>query len=212
LRKKFVEVGWHEEDIAYVPNFLVASEFEPRYSPGNYFLYLGRLSDEKGLSTLIEAFMNVTFDKTNLMIVGEGPIRNQLEKVAKADPRIRFTGYLSGNTLKETTRNALAVIVPSEWYENAPLSILESFAFGKPVIGSRIGGIPEMIDDGVNGLLFESGNADDLTKKLELLLSRPEKRIIEMGRAAREKIEQQYNVDLHYDRLMDIYRRALGKS
>jgi glycosyltransferase involved in cell wall biosynthesis len=156
--------------------------------------------------------MNVTFDKTNLMIVGEGPIRNQLEKVAKADPRIRFTGYLSGNTLKETTRNALAVIVPSEWYENAPLSILESFAFGKPVIGSRIGGIPEMIDDGVNGLLFESGNADDLTNKLELLLSNPKKRIVEMGRAAREKLEQQYNVELHYERLMDIYRRALGKS
>ena len=69
----------------------------------------------------------------------------------------RFTGYLSGDRLKETTRNALAVIVPSEWYENAPISVLEALAFGKPVVGARIGGIPEMIDEGVNGYLFELG-------------------------------------------------------
>ena len=209
MKAKFIEFGWPEEQIAYIPNFVDPSEFEPSYSPGTYFLYLGRLSPEKGLLTLIEAFMKITSDKTSLTIVGEGPIRNQLETMAKADARIRFTGYLSGNMLKETTRNALAVIVPSEWYENAPISILEALAFGKPVVGAQIGGIPEMIDEGVNGYLFEPGNVDDLKEKLELILSMPDRQISEMGQAARQKVEREYNPELHYERLMDIYHRAL---
>ncbi len=212
LKQKLIEFSWPEEQIAYIPNFLVPSEFEPRYSPGKYFLYLGRLSSEKGLLTLIEAFMKITFGKASLAIVGEGPIKTQLENMAKSDARIRFTGYLSGNTLKEITRNALAVIVPSEWYENAPISILEALAFGKPVVGSQIGGIPEMIDDAVNGYLFEPGNVDDLREKLELVLSMPDKHISEMGQAARQKVEREYNAELHYERLMDIYHRASGKS
>ena len=212
LKKKFIQFGWPAEQIAFIPNFLAVSEFQPKFTPGNYFLYLGRVSSEKGLLTLIEAFKKISSAKLSLSIVGEGPIRNQLEKTAKADPRIQFKGYLSGNTLKETTRNALAVIVPSEWYENAPISILEALAFGKPVIGSQIGGIPEMIDDGVNGYLFEPGHVDDLREKLELVLSMPDKRISEMGQAARQKVEREYNAELHYERLMDIYNRALGKS
>lgn len=212
LKQKFMEFGWPEEQIAYVPNFLFLSEFEPRFSPGNYFLYLGRLSSEKGVLTLIKAFMRIDSDKASLAIVGKGPYRNQLENMAKADPRIRFTGYLAGRTLKEITRNALAVIVPSQWYENAPISILEALAFGKPVLGARIGGIPEMIDNGVNGYLFESGNVDDLTEKLELVLGMPDKRISEMGRAARRKVDREYNAELHHERLLEVYHRALGRS
>jgi glycosyltransferase involved in cell wall biosynthesis len=210
MKTKFIEFGWPEGQIAYIPNSVEPSVFEPRYSPGTYFLYLGRLSPEKGLITLIEAFMKITSDKANLTIVGEGPIRNQLETMARADSRIRFTGYLSGNALKKTTRNALAVIVPSEWYENAPISILEALAFGKPVLGARIGGIPEMIDEGVNGYLFETGNVDDLRKKLERILSMPDKKISNMGQAARQKVEREYNAELHYEMLMNIYHRALG--
>jgi glycosyltransferase involved in cell wall biosynthesis len=148
--------------------------------------------------------------RARLLVVGEGPLLDQLKKNSKRDSRIRFTGYLSGSTLKETTKNALAVIVPSEWYENAPISILESFACGKPVIGSRIGGIPEMIDEGINGFLFETGNAVDLKHKLERILNISDYEIREMGTAAREKVEQKFNSDLHYNRLMDVYHTALN--
>ena len=92
-----------------------------------------------------------------------------------------------------------------------PASLLLFMSFGKPVIGSRIGGIPEMINDGVNGYLFTSGNVDDLRDKLELLLSMSEKDIRHMGKAARQKIETQYSADLHYKRLMDIYSKARDK-
>ena len=167
MKAKFIEFDWPENHIEYIPNFLFLSEFEPQFNPGNYFLYLGRLSSEKGILTLINAFMKTKSENVKFLIVGEGPIRNQLEEHVKADSRILFTGYLSGDKLKETTRNALAVVVPSEWYENAPISILEAMAFGKPVIGARIGGIPEMIDDGLNGYLFEPRDVDDLREKLE---------------------------------------------
>ncbi|MFX0125918.1 MAG: glycosyltransferase family 4 protein [Candidatus Hodarchaeota archaeon] len=212
MKAKFIEFDWPEEQIEYVPNFLFLSEFEPQFIPGNYFLYFGRLSSEKGIVTLINAFMKIKSENVKLLIVGEGPIRSQLEELASDDSRILFTGYLSGNILKDTTRNSLAVIVPSEWYENAPISILEALAFGKPVVGSRIGGIPEMIDDGVNGYLFEPPNVDDLREKLELVLSMPHKHISEMGQAARKTVERGYNAELHYERLMEIYYRVLGQG
>jgi glycosyltransferase involved in cell wall biosynthesis len=172
---------------------------------------MGRLSSEKGILTLIRAFMTLANTGARLLVVGQGPIRKHLEENSNKDPRIRFTGYLSGESLKETTQNALAVIVPSEWYENAPISILESFAYGKPVVASRIGGIPEMIDDGINGFLFETGNAVDLKKKLERILSISDNKICEMGQAARQKVERQFNAELHYKRLMDIYHTVIRK-
>ena len=211
MKNKFIQYGWTKDQIIYLPNFIRLSSFKARFNPGKYFLYLGRLSSEKGILTLIRAFMMLKDTRARLLVVGRGPIRNALEKEASKDPRICFKGYLSGDILKETTQNALAVTAPSEWYENAPISILESFAYGKPVIGSRIGGIPEMIDDGINGFLFESGNAIDLKNKLELILGISDKEIGEMGKAARQKVELQYNAELHYERLMDVYRKASGK-
>lgn len=212
LKSKLIEFGWSEEDLIHIPNFLSVSQFEPCYSPGRYFVYLGRLSPEKGLFTLVTAFMKVAFNQARLTIVGEGPIRTKLQSIAKNDPRIRFTGYLSGNSLKEIVRGALGVIIPSEWYENAPISVLEAFGFGKPVIASRIGGIPEMIDDGVNGYLFEPGNTIDLRNKLEELLDMPDGRIRDMGKAARRKVEKEYSAEMHYERLLTVYHRALSKS
>jgi glycosyltransferase involved in cell wall biosynthesis len=211
LRKKLIEFGWPPSKIMCIPNFVNESRFRPLYAPGDYFLYIGRLSSEKGLSTLVRAFRGIRSKNAKLIIVGEGPCKNELQTIASPDPRIRFAGYLSGDPLEQVTRNALAVVVPSEWYENAPLSVLEALAYGKPVIGSRIGGIPEMIDDGVNGFLFESADSADLRDKLEFVLSMSPHQITEMGRAARRRIETDYTADLHYRRLMDVYQMALSR-
>jgi glycosyltransferase involved in cell wall biosynthesis len=211
IKSKFLEFGWPENRIEYIPNFLNVTEFNPHFSPGNYFLYVGRLSSAKGILTLIRAFMMLGYSGARLIIVGEGPFKNQLIEKASSDTRINFTGYLSGNTLKKTTQNALAVILSSELYENAPISILESFAYGKLVIGSKVGGIPELIDDGINGFLFEAGNTDDLREKLKIVLNMSSNEISEMGRAARQKVEEEYNAELHYERLMDLYHRVLRR-
>jgi glycosyltransferase involved in cell wall biosynthesis len=161
---------------------------------------------------MIKAFELLNPTKTHLLIVGDGPLREGLE----ADVRkrglgnIQFLGYLAKDRLLLVLAKAMATILPSECYENAPMSVIESFAMGKPVIGSRIGGITEIIDDGVNGYLFESGNAEDLQSKLELMIEKPAPEIEEMGRNARKKVEQEYNPELHYERLMGLYRKAKG--
>jgi glycosyltransferase involved in cell wall biosynthesis len=105
----------------------------------------------------------------------------------------------------------MAVVVPSEWYENAPLSVLEAMAYGKPVIGARIGGIPEMIDDGENGFLFQSGNTQALAQSMSAMFKKNGTSIADMGAYARKKIEEEYNSDQHYDRLMTLYRRAINR-
>lgn len=101
--------------------------------------------------------------------------------------------------------------MPSECYENAPLALLESFAAGKPVIGSRIGGIPEMIEHGVNGFLFEPFNVGALTETIDRFLSLPEMEIASMAQAAQAKVEQNFSPKRHYAGLMEVYSNALDK-
>ena len=212
LKSKLVEFGFAEEKIVYIPNYIVSQDFSPNFFFENYLLYIGRLSAEKGISTLIKAFKNLKVQNIRLMIVGDGPTRGFLENLTDQDSRIQFTGYLTGPALADATRNARAVIVPSEWYENAPISILEAFAFGKPVIGARIGGIPEMVDEYINGLLFESGNVDDLTDKLNKFLSYSNEKISDMGQAARKKAVEEYSPELHYEKLIKVYKKAINQK
>jgi glycosyltransferase involved in cell wall biosynthesis len=222
LREKAIDFGWDADRIEFLPNFIHTKEIPISNTPGTYLLYLGRLSPEKGITTLLKAFtilyppqISPKVDNMNisLMIVGNGPLRRELEGAfARNDGRIRFGGYLSGKLLQDAIASARAVVMPSDCYENAPLSLIEAFAYGKPVIGARIGGIPEMIDDGVNGLLFEPGNMEDLKDKLALAMNLSDVKIRKMGKAAREKVESEYSAELHYERLVALYQGAIGKA
>jgi glycosyltransferase involved in cell wall biosynthesis len=118
-----------------------------------------------------------------------------------------FEGHKSGEELEKLFRNALFLVSPSEWYENAPMTLLESFAYGKLVIGAEIGGIPEMIIDNESGLLFKPGDYQQLKEKIKYLLSAPSV-VAAMGKKARERVEKEYNIQLHYKRLMDVYQKA----
>jgi glycosyltransferase involved in cell wall biosynthesis len=209
LRRKVIDFGWDEDQVRYVPNFVHLDEFIPNYQPSDYLLYLGRLSEEKGIVTLINAFSNIRSNTIKLLIVGDGPLRGALEQRSSSDGRIQFTGYLSGDALANATRNARAVVVPSEWYENAPISILEALAYGKPVIGASIGGIPEMVEDGANGYLFTSGSQSELQGALDKLISLPASRIADMGKAGREKAERYFSPVRHYRLLLDIYQELV---
>jgi glycosyltransferase involved in cell wall biosynthesis len=209
---KHREFGLDAAKFVYLPNPVSVDNVAASPQGGGYFLYFGRISRETGVRTLIAALSRV---KTGLplYIAGEGPDRNDVEEMAleQLQDRVQFTGYLTGEALVKAIDAARAVILPSEWYENAPMTILESFTRGKPVIGARIGGIPEMIDDGVNGYLFEPGNTADLQKKLEMFLDLPAQTVVEMGLAARKKVENEYSAEAHYGRLMNVYRSALEK-
>lgn len=210
LRNKMVEYGFPSDRVIHIPYFVDSKNIKPSSGNNGYILYLGRLSYEKGLRTLIKAIS--LCDSVKLLIAGDGPLRAELETRAKqsAPKSVKFLGYLNRERLQRAVDGAMFVVVPSEWYENFPYSILEAFASAKPVIGSRIGGIPELVKEGVTGLFFESGNADDLAEKMRWMIDHQKERQ-EMGRRARELVEKECNPTLHYERLMTVYKMALGK-
>jgi len=210
LRDKCMEYGLDGRKIECIPNFIDCSRIPDKSGGGEYLLYIGRLSREKGVGTLLQAYSRL--DKpVPLKIVGEGPEREALESEARRSGlEVTFTGYLSGEKLTDALSRARVVVMPSECYENAPLSILEAFAAGKPVIGSRIGGIPEMVDHAVNGFLFESGNVTDLAKTLGKFIALSETEIAALGRAARSKVEEMFTAERHAEQLLDLYLSILS--
>lgn len=187
--EKLAEWGWPRDKLVHIPNFIEADNFVPQYEPGEYFLYFGRLAPEKGVDKLIRAVKGLG---VALKIAGVGPSESELHALAGQDENIEFLGHCSGDRLWQLVRQSRAVVLPSQWYENAPLSILESYASGKPVIGARIGGIVEMVRDGESGFLFDPGSADDLAAKLSNAASLPEIRLKEMGQFARRHVATRF--------------------
>lgn len=211
--EKCAEFGLSRERFVHVPNFIDPREMEPSGEYGDHLVYFGRLSAEKGLLTLLRAFRLVKTRSARLILAGEGPMRGQLEREAQRlglEERVRFTGHLASGPLWELVRGARAVALPSEWYENAPFAVIEAMALARPVVGSRIGGIPEMVQEGQTGYLFEPGNAEDLAAKLELVLRAPRGELAEMGLRARRLAEERYGPEEHYRLLMEVYGRVRG--
>jgi glycosyltransferase involved in cell wall biosynthesis len=174
---------------------------------GNYFVYYGRISREKGINTLIKAFQNSSI---NLKIIGTGPLLD--EYTNKKHQNIEFVGYKTGAELTELVSNASFIIVPSQWYENNPMTIVEGYSYGKPVIGANIGGIPEIIEDGKTGYLFESGNSDDLLSMVSKADSLSDKEYEKMSKNARQFAEDNFNPEIHYQQLMTIYKKVLAMN
>jgi len=216
LKNKLEEMGFKKE-IIYLPNFIDVKKFgkiiEGKNTRENCIVYFGRLSPEKGLMTLLEAAKMLKNEKnkeTKIKIIGDGAIRKELEEEVKTKgiSNVEFLGYLKGDFLYKEIMSSVAVVLPSECYENNPISILEAFALGKPVIGSRIGGIPELVIDGESGYTFESKNADDLKDKIMLSTSNMDT-LYKMGRNARHLVEEKYNEDVYYEGLMSAYRNIM---
>jgi len=209
LKQKIKEMGLKGK-VVFLPNFIAFDEFKPFFEWKEKSLcYFGRLSPEKGLFTLLEAIKGLDI---KLKIFGDGPIRTYLEeKVSKEKiQNVYFLGHKSQYELINEVKNSMAVVLPSEWYETFGRTAIEAFALGKPVIGARIGGIPELVKDNKTGLTFEPKNSEELKDKIQSLLKNPDK-IIDMGRNARRFVEKELNPEKHYKQLMEIYQRAIEK-
>lgn len=197
--------------VRHLPNFIQIDKIRSSYSwEEESIVYFGRLSNEKGLGTLIDAVKGLNVE---VKIMGEGPLRDLLISKVKNEgiQNIHFLGYKIGEELNQEIRKSMFAILPSEWYENYPRSAMEAFALGKPVIGSRIGGIPELVRDGETGFVFEPGNVVDLREKILSLLENKNK-IIEMGKRARVFVEEELNPDKYYHELMKIYTEAMNQT
>jgi glycosyltransferase involved in cell wall biosynthesis len=200
---KFLEWGWPAQQLVHIPNFVDVTRFVPNFTAGRAFLYFGRLSDEKGLITLVKA---AALARVPLWLVGSGPEEQELRALAESSGAdVTFYGFKTGDALWDLVRAARAVVLPSECYENAPMSILEAYAVGKPVIGARIGGIPEMVRDDETGCLFESKNVAALADVLARVAGLDASIVEQWGREGRSWIAQEFSSERYYDRLVDLY-------
>lgn len=210
LLEKFAEFGVARERLVHFPYFLPLEDYAPAYGESDFFIYLGRLSREKGIATLLRALRERRGARLTCRILGEGPLEADLKRQAAEWKlgRVEFSGYLQGEELQRAIRGAAFTVVPSEWYENLPFSVLESFALGTPVVGARIGGIPEMVVDQETGLTFTPGNASELAAAIDWMEAHPSE-AIEMGRRARRMDEERYAPVAHLARLTALYREVI---
>ncbi len=194
-----------KERVHLLYNGIDTSSVQVSNSDEGYALYLGRLSAEKGVETLLKAHAAAS-GQWPLVVAGTGPLEAGLKlKYQQAE----FVGHVTGDRLKAVIEGAAVLVIPSEWYENCPMSVLEAMSYGKPVIGSRMGGIPELVVDGVTGLLFKAGDAYDLEACLNKLMSDVGLRR-RLGTQARQRVESEFSLKRHNTCLMDIYKTLLG--
>jgi glycosyltransferase involved in cell wall biosynthesis len=210
MREKLSEFGFDKSKIVYLPPWVKEIKSTPSYTYSDFFLYFGKINEEKGVETLIQAMEKIKEGK--LLIAGEGEEKDRLQDYINQNriDNVEFLGFVQRSKLSELIRASRFVVLPSEWYENSPSAVYESFALGKAVIGSRIGGIPELIEEGENGLLFEPANVEDLREKIRYLYHHP-LLAQEMGISARKKVEEKYSEEGYYNKLLGWYNGLIRK-
>lgn len=196
-------------DITVIHNFVNETE-KTDYTLGDCAFYFGRLSREKGILNLVEAINNIP--GARLIIAGDGPERENIQayiKEHKLENRITLLGYLNQNDIRENIRKCRFVTVPSIWYENCPYSILETMEIGKPIIGSKIGGIPELIQDGINGFTYEHNDVTKLTNILMKLFGNDET-VKQFSKNSKQIFIQNYSAEAYYNKLMTVYNKYIN--
>jgi glycosyltransferase involved in cell wall biosynthesis len=203
LDKKIDQWGIKVNRKLVLPNFIDTAMIKPVYQHQGYLVYAGGLYPEKGVDLLLDAMHTIEYT-TPLHVVGAGPQMKTLK--AKANPKyVTFTGQLTKANLAQELQGAKAVIVPSRWYENYPFSVLEAFAYGKPVLAANHGGLPELVRPGVTGWLFEANNPTSLAQALQLLNQTNDETMMKLGQQAQQFVEQQLTPQQHYQALYDLY-------
>lgn len=197
LAEKMIQGGFNKAKIKSLCNFIDIEKTQREdYIKEDYYCFIGRLSHEKGVATLVEVASQLPY---KLKIIGGGPLIDEL-KAKVTGQNIEFVGYKQWPEIKELLGHARFSVIPSEWYENNPLSVIEAQCLGTPVLGSRIGGIPELIEEGISGMLFEPKNKIDLKQKIEAMFNH----VFDYEVLAK-KSQQRYSADSYYTQLMKIY-------
>jgi glycosyltransferase involved in cell wall biosynthesis len=201
---KFSEWGVDTSRFVHIPNSVDVDSMLCGGEPGEAFVYFGRLVPEKGVATLIKAAARA---HVPLRIVGTGPEETHLRRLAaELGADVEFTGYLTGSALRAAIASARAVVVPSEWYENAPISVMEASAMGRCVVGADIGGIPELIREDETGFTFVSGDVDALVEVLTRVQRLSVATLRSMGLAGREWMRAEFTPAAYLDRMLGLYR------
>lgn len=206
-RGRFIAGGFPAERIAVKPNF-IPTDRGPGTGAGGYVVFVGRLSEEKGIETLLSAWSRVS-GPTELHIVGDGPLSGRVQAAAAADPRIRWLGRRSSDEVDAIVADALALVLPSICYETFGRTIVEAYVRGTPVIASDLGAMAELVGHERTGLVFPPGDAAALAEQVERL-RRDDGFRASLRLAARDEYERRFTPATNYELLLGIYRRAQG--
>jgi len=209
-KQKLIEMGLPNERIFVKPNAL---DFDPGIGtgPSGFAVFVGRLSAEKGLKTLVQAW-NENKHLPKLKIIGDGPLADFVRTAAGSDERIECLGKMQIPQLLEVVGQANCLVMPSVWYESFGRTTVEAFAKGTPVVGSRIGGTAEIIDDGRTGWLFQPGNATDLASKVAIAMNLSTEELQRFRQATRQEYLSKYTSQANYNRLIELYRIAITST
>lgn len=203
--KKQLIAGGIEENKLHVKYNFVATEIPPNFNPQDYYIYVGRISTEKGIDILLETFSK---NKKKLLIIGDGPLKEDVVAAAERNDNIIFCGKLPLQETYKKLAAAKALIFPSKWHEPFGRTIVESFAHGTPIIGTPLGGVPELIEEGVNGFLFDPSLQSDLERALLVFESQPNPELLR--RNAYGSYKQKFTPSVNYERIMQIYNGILN--
>jgi glycosyltransferase involved in cell wall biosynthesis len=208
-KEKFVEssISILESKIFVKPNFVVDRE-QGNLIRENFFLFIGRLTPEKGIETILDA---ANLYKFNLVIIGDGPMKEMVEDAVRKNPAITYLGLQSKPTVINYLKRCKALLFPSIWYEGFPVTILEAFSTGTPVIASNLGSMKEIIKDKVNGMHFNPGDPIHLISKI-IFISRNKDLALMMSNNARTSYEENYTPLENYKQLEQIYRKVISKG
>ena len=189
------------------PNFVAPSP-PPGAGDGGYFVFVGRLSQEKGLKTLLEAWSKFT---GKLKILGDGPLAAEVAEFAAHNDSVEWLGQQPSDVVQRVVGKAVALIVPSTWYEGLPKTIIEAFSVGTPIIASDLGAMSEVVEPEKTGVLFQPGSAAKLVEALQWMAASPPRRE-SMRTNVRQVFERRYTAERNYQLLLDIYRQVLAES
>lgn len=205
-RRWFVAAGIAAEKVTVKPCFVEADPGCP-WTRREAALFVGRLSAEKGLDTLLRTWNRVG-RKIPLRIIGDGSLREKIEREVSELCGVEFLGWLETPAVLEKMKQARFLVLPSEWYEGLPLTLVQAFACGLPVLASRLGSMAEVVEHGKTGLHFNAGDEKDLAGVVEWAWTHPSE-MEEMGRNARAEYEAKYTAQRNYDALMRISERVI---
>jgi len=203
-RERLLAVRFPAERTVVIPNTIRAEDSVGMSSLGDYVGYIGRISPEKDIPTLLDAARRCS--EIPFMVAGVYDRMPQLLREAPAN--LRFLGHLDRRESSRFVHGARLIVLCSICFENFPMAVVEAMIHAKPVICSRIGGLPEIVEDGRTGLLFQPGDPVELAEKIRYLWSRPEL-CWKLGQAGRAKALREYSSETYYDRLMGVYRKAI---
>lgn len=208
LRGKLVEGLIPPELIVTKPNF-VQPDPAPASDPTGPFLFVGRLAEDKGIETLIHAWEQLP-PTIRLRIVGDGPLGPAARAAAARLPNVEAVGHVPHEAIFDQLHTARALVFPSRWYEGAPVTIMEAFAAGLPVIASKIGAMDGMVIDDVNGFLFQPADAGSLAERVRWLAEHEDDRL-RLGAGALATYRERYEPEANYTRLIEVYRLAIAR-